>query len=231
MTKQLTREEIRNAKAIHLYDGDTIYVELEGTEDVYGSYKGSEWYIKGNFWDYYETSLMLCYFESLTPEKAFELMDKWKQEEIENNNRLSEAIIFATERHRGQFRKGTSTPYIVHPMETFQILYSMRADTNLLIAGVLHDTVEDTDTTLDEIIEKFGDDVADLVASNSEDKSKTWQERKEHTIKELANADIRVKMLIMADKVANIRSIAADYANIGNKLWKRFNAPKEKQAW
>ena len=106
----------------------------------------------------------------------------------------------------------------------------MRADTNLLIAGVLHDTVEDTDTTLDEIREIFGDDVAELVASNSEDKSKTWDERKQHPITEPAKADNRVKMLLLADKLSNIRSIAYDYRNIGDELWKRFNAPKEKQA-
>ena len=79
--------------------------------------------------------------------------------------------------------------------------------------------------------EIFGDDVAELVASNSEDKSKSWDERKLHTITELATADVRVKMLIMADKLSNIRSIAYDYAIKGDDLWIRFNAPKEKQTW
>lgn len=145
--------------------------------------------------------------------------------------RLNRAIIFATEKHRGQFRKSTTIPYIMHPIEVMQILYSMRADTDLLIAGVLHDTVEDTDTTLDEIQQIFGDGVAELVASNSEDKSKSWKERKQHTIDELAKAPQRVKMLVMADKLSNSRSLAIDYANIGDELWTRFNAPKEKQAW
>ncbi|MBR5507118.1 MAG: bifunctional (p)ppGpp synthetase/guanosine-3',5'-bis(diphosphate) 3'-pyrophosphohydrolase [Clostridia bacterium] len=154
----------------------------------------------------------------------------------ENNFRLcsdelNRAIIFATEKHREQVRKGTTIPYILHPLEVLQILYSMRAETNVMIAGVLHDTVEDTDTSLEEIKEIFGEDVATLIASNSEDKSKTWDERKQHTISDLKNADKRVKMLIMADKLSNIRSIAYDYKNIGDELWKRFNAPKEKQAW
>ena len=147
------------------------------------------------------------------------------------NKRLNEAIIFATERHSEQVRKGSELPYILHPLEVLQILYSMRAETDIMIAGILHDTVEDTDTTLDEIRQRFGDRVAELVSSNSEDKSKSWYERKKHTIEFLEKADKSVKMMILADKLSNLRSIALDYKNIGDELWRRFNAPKEKQAW
>ena len=73
-----------------------------------------------------------------------------KENTVEDLNR---AIIFATERHAGQVRKGTDTPYIVHPLETMLILSNMQADLNVQIAGLLHDTVEDTDTTLEEIEE------------------------------------------------------------------------------
>lgn len=149
----------------------------------------------------------------------------------ENNLLLEKAISFAVERHSGAVRKATTTPYILHPLEAMQILASVKADTFLLIAGVLHDTVEDTETTIEEIAELFGSDVADLVSANSEDKSKSWDERKTHTIKSLKEAPLRVKMLIAADKIANLRSIAADYKELGEDLWKRFNAPKEKQAW
>lgn len=235
MDRQLTRDEILNAKAVHLYNDNTVFVELDGCDDVYGSVDGINWYVKNNFWDYFESELMMSYFQMLTPEEALELFDKWNKERELNaktdNCRLNKAIVFATEKHGEQLSKGTTLPYILHPLEALQILYSMRADTNLLIAGVLHDTVEDTDTSLEEIKEIFGDDVAMLVASNSEDKSKTWQERKQHTIDELPKSDLRVKKLIIADKLANIRRIAYDYKNIGDKLWERFNAPKEKQCW
>lgn len=147
------------------------------------------------------------------------------------NSALEDAICFATKRHAGQVRKGSDIPYITHPLETMTILNTMKADTDLLIAGVLHDTVEDTDTTSEEIRELFGEDVAALVAAHTEDKSKSWTERKQHTIDELQTAPLRVKMLIMADKVSNLRSMYADYKLIGDELWKRFNAPKEKQAW
>lgn len=79
MKKQLTNEDILNAKAIYLYAEDTIYVELNDTEDVYGSYKGGEWFVKGDFWDYWESSVMLSYFHSLTPKEAFKLLDIWNE--------------------------------------------------------------------------------------------------------------------------------------------------------
>lgn len=144
---------------------------------------------------------------------------------------LNKAIIFATECHAGQVRKGTTKTYISHPLETLTILNYMQVDENLLIAGVLHDTIEDTSATYEQIEELFGNDVAELVGKHSEDKSKTWYERKSNAIKELGNAPVRVKLLVMADKVANLRSMWVDYQNQGEKLWERFNAPKEKQAW
>ncbi len=144
---------------------------------------------------------------------------------------LEKAVEFAAQRHSGQVRKGTSLPYIVHPIEVMNILYRMGADENVLIAGVLHDTIEDTGTNKEEILELFGEDVAELVAGHSEDKSKTWKQRKTDAIKHLAESSKRFKMLVLADKLSNIRAIAADYEAIGDKLWERFNAPREMQAW
>ena len=147
------------------------------------------------------------------------------------NSKLNEAIRFASDKHAGQLRKGTVLPYIVHPMETMTILYAMNADIHLLMAGVLHDTVEDTDATVEELTERFGPDVSTLVNVHSEDKSKTWKQRKTRAIRELEKADRRLKLLVMADKVSNLRSMAADYRMVGGKLWERFKAPREKQAW
>lgn len=235
MTRQLTRQDILNAKAIHLFNQITVYVELNDTEDVYGSYNGTDWFIKDNFWDYFDSELMLSYFEMLTPQKTFKLFEKWEREyrakKKKENKLLNEAITFATRCHKGQVRKSTNTPYILHPLETMQILHSMKAHTNLLIAGVLHDTLEDTDTTFDDLYSKFGEEVAFLVGECTEDKEKSWQERKQHTIDYVATASLDVKMLVLADKLANIRAIVSDYKEIGDELWSRFNAPKEKQAW
>ena len=144
---------------------------------------------------------------------------------------LEQAVCFAAQCHAGQLRKGTDIPYIVHPLEVMTILMRMRTDTDLLIAGLLHDTLEDTAATAAEIAERFGQKVADLVSAHSEDKSKTWQQRKEAAIAETKTADRRLQMLILADKLSNLRSMANDYAALGEELWKRFNAPAEKQSW
>lgn len=133
--------------------------------------------------------------------------------------------------HKGSSRKGTDKPYILHPIETLQILSSMDADTNLMIAGVLHDTLEDTNTTLLDIYDKFGVDVAALVNGHTEDKRKIWYMRKLITIDSLPHENVRAKMLAIADKVANMRNMLRDYKMIGDELWKRFNAPKDYQAW
>lgn len=145
--------------------------------------------------------------------------------------KLHRAISFAEKAHRGQKRKGSDTDYIVHPLEVLQILASMSSDTDLQCAGVLHDTVEDTDTTIKDIEKLFGERVAYLVGSHTEDKSKSWRERKQATIDELHTAERDIKLLIMADKLSNLRSMKADYCAVGEDLWKRFNAPKEDQAW
>ena len=97
-------------------------------------------------------------------------------------NKIHNAIIYAAKKHEGQVRKGTDTPYIVHPMEVMQILTAAGCGEDVIVAGILHDTVEDTDATLEEISALFGEKVARLVAHESEDKSKTWRERKSATI-------------------------------------------------
>ena len=144
---------------------------------------------------------------------------------------LDTAITFAVQRHAGQTRKGSDIPYITHPLETLTIMNAMRADTNLLIAGVLHDLIEDTNTTKDELLKLFNEDVVELVMSHTEDKSKSWDERKISAIRELQEGSKRLKMLVMADKISNLKNIYLDYISLGDKLWKRFNAPKTRQAW
>jgi len=231
MKRNFSADDIRNAKEVHLYNEGILYV-IDHDDEAFGFTRGSaEWFYKENFWDYFESETMLSYFTPITKDAAADLYTQWIDEQNANNARLEKAIIFATELHSGQRRKGTIRPYILHPMETLEILNSMGADSNLLIAGVLHDTIEDTNATEEQIRAEFGDDVVELVCNHSEDKSKSWEERKQHAIEELECADKRLKMLVMADKVSNLRSMFRDYKRIGNQLWKRFNAPVEKQAW
>ena len=145
--------------------------------------------------------------------------------------KIHNAIIFATLKHKSQKRKGTDIPYIVHPMEVMQILTACGCGEDVITAGILHDTLEDTDTTPEEIKENFGQKVLEIVQTESEDKSKTWKERKQHTIDDLKKAEEGTQIVCLADKLSNLRSIYADFQTDGNKLWKRFNAPKENIKW
>lgn len=146
------------------------------------------------------------------------------------SNLLDEAIRFATRAHAGQFRKGTNVPYIVHPMEAAAICAGFTYDEEVLAAAVLHDAVEVTSATVDEVEGLFGARVAAIVAGESEDKRKgvppaeTWKVRKAENIEHLAAAaDIGVKMVCLGDKLSNIRAIQRDYEALGDMLWQRFN--------
>ncbi len=150
-----------------------------------------------------------------------------------------EAIIYATIMHQGKVRKFGGRPYIFHPLEVAQILSTMTDDEEVITAGILHDIVEDTDGTLGEIEKRFGKRVADIVAADSENKyfgeakSATWKRRKEETLEDLKNStDIGVKMLWLADKLANIRSLAGMYSELGDEMWEKFNQnDPEMQCW
>jgi len=144
---------------------------------------------------------------------------------------IDEAIIFAAKKHSGQPRKGTDIPYIVHPVEVMKILIENKCSEKVIIAGILHDTIEDANVSPNKIKNKFGKDILQIVQSESEDKSKTWEERKQATIDHLKTASLETKLVCCADKLSNIRSMASDKNIVGNKLWERFNAPKERIQW
>lgn len=144
---------------------------------------------------------------------------------------IHSAIIFAAKKHEGQKRKGTDIPYIVHPVEVMQILTENGCDKEVVIAGILHDTLEDTQTTPDEIRSEFGRTVLEIVQSESEDKSKSWKERKQTAILHMYSASLESKLVCCADKLSNLRSIYADLKNIGEKIWERFNAKKTYIQW
>ena len=147
------------------------------------------------------------------------------------NLSIQKAIIFATLKHQEQKRKGTDIPYIVHPVEVMQILTKLECSDNVIIAGLLHDTLEDTNTTAEEIKNAFGEKVLDIVKSESEDKSKTWKERKQATIEHLEKVSTETKLVCFADKLSNIKSIYRDKQEMGEKIFDRFNAPKENLKW
>lgn len=136
---------------------------------------------------------------------------------------IQKAIAFATEAHKGQFRKGSTRPFIVHPLEVGKIVSTMTEDEEVISAAILHDTIEDCEgITQEDICREFTERVANLVAQESEDKSKTWMERKSATIAQLKVAPREIKMICLADKLSNMRDIDRDYPECGEELWNRF---------
>ena len=148
---------------------------------------------------------------------------------------LDRAIVFAVRAHAGTERRGKGFPYIVHPMEAVEIVATMTSDQELLAAAVLHDTVEDTDTTVEQIRTEFGDRIASLVASESDivadgcSEEDSWHARKQAAIDRLARASHDAKVVALGDKLSNMRAIARDYARQGDALWNLFHAKDRKE--
>lgn len=231
MDKTAIAKTITAAKAVFLLDKEALCL-IDAQEHVYRFNKGDNaWHYDETLQEMFRSPALFAHLIPLSREQALDICLNWLQTAPAANTLLEDAIVYAVSHHAGGCRKGTKRPYIFHPLETMLILQTMNADTDLLIAGVLHDTVEDTDATLSDIQTHFGEDVARLVAAHSEDKRLSWRERKEHAINTLAHADRRLCMLVLADKVSNLREMNRDYAKIGDTLWERFNAGADMQAW
>lgn len=146
---------------------------------------------------------------------------------------LEAALAFAARSHDGQRRKGSDTPYIVHPMGVMLILWEAgECAPELLAAALLHDTIEDAGVTADQLRDRFGAEVAAIVVGCSEpDKRASWEARKEHTVAYLRTAPRSVRLVAAADKLHNLRSLMADYAERGEALWSRFKRGRAETAW
>lgn len=147
---------------------------------------------------------------------------------------LDNAIAFAVKAHSGTERRGKGFPYIVHPMEALEIVATMTSDQELLAAAVLHDTVEDTSVTIDQIRREFGDRIASIVDAESDkgiegrSEDDSWYDRKQGAIDRLAKASRDTKMVALGDKLSNMRAIARDYSVMGDKLWEIFHVTVKK---
>lgn len=143
---------------------------------------------------------------------------------------FDDAARFAVDAHAGMLRKGDAIPYVLHPFEVASIAATITTDEEVLVAALLHDTVEDADANLDRIRELFGDRVAELVGSETEDKhpelpkSQSWRLRKEESLGRLAVADDDGILVVwLADKLANMRSYARMKRREGDAMWRYFN--------
>jgi (p)ppGpp synthase/HD superfamily hydrolase len=143
-----------------------------------------------------------------------------------NQDIVIKALEIAAKYHQGITRKGTDFPYIVHPVEVALILQENGMESSVIAAGLLHDTLEDAALTADKLKELFGEEILQLVIGASEkpeDRENTlWYERKKHTIDYLKDAPLRVKYIICADKLSNVKSMIRDYQKMGDEIWDRF---------
>lgn len=147
---------------------------------------------------------------------------------------LDRAIVFAVRAHAGTERRGKGFPYIIHPLEAVEIVATMTSDQELLAAAALHDTVEDTNTTVEQIRAEFGDRIASLVAADSDtpiqgiSREESWRIRKQAAIDRIASASHDAKIVALGDKLSNMRAIARDYVMQGDNLWNLFRLKERK---
>ena len=142
---------------------------------------------------------------------------------------VDEAVKFADEAHHNQKRNGHDIPYIVHPLEAMAIVATMSEDAELLAAAVMHDVIEDTIYTYEDIEKRFNKQIADIVQAESDitvfdsDALTNWLARKKVAIEKLKNAPIEVQIVALGDKLSNMRAMYRDYQVVGDALWNRFH--------
>ena len=150
--------------------------------------------------------------------------------------RFEQALIFASRKHAGQSRKATAVPYIAHLLSVAGLVLEAGGDEDLAIAALLHDVVEDCGGApmLEEIRRSFGERVAHVVEGCTDtdlDPKPPWRQRKEDYLKHLQTADSDVRLVSAADKLHNARSILADYREIGESVWRRFQGKRDGTLW
>lgn len=152
---------------------------------------------------------------------------------MKNMDLVNAALNFAARAHDGQRRKGSLTPYIVHPVGVMLLLMDAGENSpELLAAALLHDTIEDAGVSREEVQQRFGRRVADIVAGCTEpNRNSPWEVRKKHTVEFLRTAPREVLLVAAADKLHNLYSIAADFAEEGEEVWKRFRRGRAEMGW
>lgn len=146
---------------------------------------------------------------------------------------IEKARIFAVKAHYGQVRKSTpDKPMIIHPIDVANILEEYGFDENVISAGYLHDVVEDTEYTIDDIEKEFGLDIASLVDGDSEpDKCLSWEVRKQHTIDVIKGLDLRHKAIVCADKISNLEDMRILFEIKGEYDFSAFKRGFDSQKW
>lgn len=148
-------------------------------------------------------------------------------------NRMDYAIYYATKAHKGQRRKIEDIDMIFHPFCVGMYLQRCGCDEDVVIAGILHDVVEDTPAEFGDIEREFGKKVRDYVYDASEpDKSLEWEARKQHTIEQIKDAPLGSKLIVACDKISNLEDLYECIEKYGEeKAYGALKRGKDKQRW
>ena len=151
--------------------------------------------------------------------------------------KIEKALKVAAVCHRNQLRKSDEAiPYIIHPFAVAIILSNYTDDENTIVAGLLHDTIEDSEYTPEELTRDFGPDVCEIVMGVTEKKSDgkeklPWKVRKDAYIENLENDRVESLMVCAADKIHNMRNLLDDKKLVGEEAGKNFNSTPEERLW
>jgi (p)ppGpp synthase/HD superfamily hydrolase len=144
---------------------------------------------------------------------------------------LEKAARMAAVAHQGQMRKDGPYPYIEHLIAVALLLSKHGFSDVIIAAGLAHDMVEDTPVTAEEVRRELGDEVADIVASVTNDPTLPWMEKKKKYIESVRAGSDGAKAVATADKIANARSLIVAYAALGDGVWSYFNSGRENKEW
>jgi (p)ppGpp synthase/HD superfamily hydrolase len=150
--------------------------------------------------------------------------------------RFEQALVYATQKHSGQTRKNSGIPYLAHVLSVTALVLEAGGDEDQAVAALLHDVVEDCGgaPVLADIRHLFGPRVAAIVGGltdTDQTPKPPWRARKEHYLRNLQHASEDVRLVSVADKLHNVRSILADYRHIGDAVWDRFAGRREGTLW
>lgn len=148
-------------------------------------------------------------------------------------DRVEYAIYFATKAHKGQKRKIEDIDMIFHPFTVGMLLQRNGCEEDVVIAGILHDVVEDTQYEFDDVENEFGKVVRDYVYDASEpDKSLEWEDRKKHTIEHIKSAPLGSKLIVACDKISNLEDLYENIEKYGEETaWSVLKRGKDLQKW
>ncbi len=147
------------------------------------------------------------------------------------SNLIEQAAKIAIQAHAGQMRKDDAVPYIIHPFMVALLLTQHGFSEVYVAAALVHDVLEDTPVTEDELRTALGSEVLAIVLDVSEDKTLPWEERKRHYIESVRQGSEGAKAVSLGDKIHNLRSLLSAYEQQGPALWKKFNRGREEKVW